>query len=168
MVESQEDRRLLNVDWRNPVDSFDVDNDGSASPLDALVVINYINAGQPGPLPAVYDSTKPYLDVDGDQTASPLDVLSVINHLNAGSGNAARGEGEGDKFYIDVSGDNVLSPLDALLVINRLNSMRSGAGEGEGSSVNSSATDSIFGDESGMDQLLTQLAPDIEDLRKKR
>ena len=86
MVESLEDRRLLNVDWRNPVDSFDVDNDGSASPLDALVVINYINAGQPGSLPAVYDPTKPYLNVDGDKSVSPLDVLSVINHLNANGG----------------------------------------------------------------------------------
>ena len=48
MVESLEDRRLLNVDWRNPVDSIDVDNDGSISPLDALVVINYINAHPEG------------------------------------------------------------------------------------------------------------------------
>ena len=87
MVESLEDRRLLNIDWRNPVDSIDVDNDGSISPLDALVVINYINAGGSGPLPAVHDLSKPYLDVDGDQSVSPLDVLNVINHLNAqGSG----------------------------------------------------------------------------------
>ena len=87
MVESLEDRRLLNVDWRNPVDSIDVDNDGSISPLDALVVINYINASGSGTLPAVHDLSKPYLDVDGDQSVSPLDVLNVINHLNAkGSG----------------------------------------------------------------------------------
>ena len=86
MVESLENRRLLNVDWRNPVDAVDVDNDGSASPLDVLVVINYINAGQPGSLPAVYDPTKPYLNVDGDQSVSPLDVLSVVNHLNANGG----------------------------------------------------------------------------------
>ena len=86
MVESLEDRRLLNVDWRNPVDSFDVDNDGSTSPLDALVVINYINSGQPGSLPAVYDPAKPFVNVDGDKSVSPLDVLSVINYLNANGG----------------------------------------------------------------------------------
>ena len=87
MIESLEDRRLLNVDWRNPVDSIDVDNDGSVSPLDALVVINYINAGGSGRLPAVHDLSKPYLDVDGDQSVSPLDVLNVINYLNVkGSG----------------------------------------------------------------------------------
>ncbi len=88
MVESLEDRRLLNVDWRNPVDSIDVDSDGSVSPLDALVVINHINAGGSGPLPSLHDSTKPFLDVDGDQSVSPLDVLSVINHLNANGGGA--------------------------------------------------------------------------------
>ena len=59
MVESLEDRRLLAVDWRNPVDSVDVDSDGAVSPLDALVVINYINAGQPASLPAVRDATLP-------------------------------------------------------------------------------------------------------------
>ncbi len=96
MVESLEDRRLLNVDWRNPVDSIDVDSDGSISPLDALVIINSINAGGSGPLPAVHDASKPYLDVDGDQSVSPLDVLSVINHINAlGSGSRTIRESAG-------------------------------------------------------------------------
>ncbi len=45
--------------------------------------------------------------------------------------------------------------------------MRVVSGEGEGS-VNSSATDSVFGEASGMDQLLAQLVPDLEDTRKKR
>lgn len=96
MVESLEDRRLLAVDWRNPVDSVDVDSDGAVSPLDALVVINTINAGQPGSLPAERDATKPYFDVDGDQSVTPLDVLSVINHLNAnGSGTRTLNEAAG-------------------------------------------------------------------------
>ena len=106
-------------------------------------------------------------DVNADGFVSPIDALIIINHLNAVSGSAVSGEGEGEKYYIDVNGDNVLSPLDALLVINRLNSMRVASGEGEGS-TNSSATDSVFGEESGMDQLLAQLVPDLEDTRKKR
>ena len=95
MVESLEDRRLLNVDWRNPVDSIDVDDDGTTSPLDALVVINYINASGSGSLATVRDPSKPYLDVDGDQSVSPLDVLSVINHLNTNGGSRSLAESVG-------------------------------------------------------------------------
>jgi len=83
VVESLEDRRLMTVNWRNPVDSIDVDSDGSVSPLDALVVINYINAGEPASLPTVHNPSKPFYDADGDQKVSPLDVLVVVNHLNA-------------------------------------------------------------------------------------
>ena len=103
MVESLEDRRLLNVDWRNPVDAVDVDNDGSNSPLDALVVINTINAGGSGALAAVRDTSKPYYDVDGDQNVSPLDVLSVINHLNANSGGVRSLAESGSQFVQETS-----------------------------------------------------------------
>ena len=41
--ESLEDRRLLAVDWRNPVNSLDVSGDGFISPLDALQPINELN-----------------------------------------------------------------------------------------------------------------------------
>lgn len=96
MVESLEQRRLFNVDWRNPVDSLDVDTDGNVSPLDALIVINYINGVGSGSLASSYDPSKPYYDVDGDQSVSPLDVLSVINHLNAsGSGTRSLVENAG-------------------------------------------------------------------------
>lgn len=108
-------------------------------------------------------------DVNADGFVSPIDALIVINHLNGGAGRAGAGEGEPDKYFIDVNGDNALSPIDALLVINRLNSLRSGSGEGEGEgSDDSSAIDSVFGEESSMDQLLSQLVPDLEDIRKKR
>lgn len=108
-------------------------------------------------------------DVNADGFVSPIDALIVINHLNARPGDSAAGEGEPDRYFIDVNGDNALSPIDALLVINRLNSLRTGAGAGEGEgSSDSSATDSFFGEESNMDQLLSQLVPDLEDIRKKR
>ena len=42
-VEHLEPRQLLNVDWRNPLDGLDVDNDSFISPLDALVIINDLN-----------------------------------------------------------------------------------------------------------------------------
>lgn len=86
----------MNVDWRNPVDSIDVDKDGNPSPLDVLTVINFINSSEDKSLPPSYDSTKPYWDVDGDQIVSPLDALSVINHINAvGSGSRTIRESAG-------------------------------------------------------------------------
>ena len=86
IVEMLEERRMLNVDWRNPVDSLDVDSDGFIAPLDVLVVINYINSGEPKSLPPQRDPTKPFFDTDGDQVVSPLDVLRVINELNSEGG----------------------------------------------------------------------------------
>ena len=34
--EELEDRRVMTVDWRNPLDALDVSGDGVISPLDAL------------------------------------------------------------------------------------------------------------------------------------
>ncbi len=71
--------------WQNPVNRFDVNNDGGVSPVDALLLINYVNAN-PGasntPLPAVKPSGDPFYDVNGDGFATPADVLAVINELN--------------------------------------------------------------------------------------
>ena len=86
IVEMLEDRRMLNVDWRNPVDSLDVDSDGFIAPLDVLVVINYINSAEPKSLPPQRDPAKPFFDTDGDQAVTPLDVLRVINELNSEGG----------------------------------------------------------------------------------
>jgi len=82
-VAQLEPRQLLNVDWRNPVDSLDVDNDSFISPLDVLVIINDLNANGARSLPNVKDPTRPFLDPMGDQNVSPLDVLTIINYLNA-------------------------------------------------------------------------------------
>ncbi len=92
MLESLEDRRLLAVDWRDPVDSLDVNGDGFIVPIDALLLINYLNSNEPKTLPARRDPAKPFVDVNGDQFASPIDVLLVINHLNAGSNTGGNGQ----------------------------------------------------------------------------
>lgn len=98
-VETLEDRRLLNADWRNPVDSIDVDGDGAISPLDALTVINYINAQGTGTLPAIRSTGLLYLDVDGDQGVSALDVLNVVNHINT-NGVGIRSLAESESRFI--------------------------------------------------------------------
>jgi hypothetical protein len=85
------------VSWRNPVDPADVTGDGHTAPLDALVLINYLNAypGQSS-LPSAPVVPPPYYDVDGNGQVTAADVLMVINILNAasqqGSG-ASAGEG---------------------------------------------------------------------------
>ena len=78
--------------YQNPRTRFDVDDDGTVSPLDVLVLINLLNSqapslpvdGLPGP-PA-------YVDVNADNRVDPLDVLDLINHMNS----LSNGEGEGD------------------------------------------------------------------------
>jgi hypothetical protein len=65
-----------------------VDNDGHVSPLDALIVINYLNLNGSRALPVQTGGSggpPPFLDTDGDDHVSPLDVLLIINFLNSTS-----------------------------------------------------------------------------------
>ncbi len=75
---------------QNPLNRVDVNNDGIVSPIDALLIVNYLNAhpgdGAPPPPGA---APPPYLDVSGDNVLAPLDALIVVNWLNQ------RGAGEG-------------------------------------------------------------------------
>ena len=58
---------------------MDTNNDGFVSPSDALLIINYMNAGGA----AVPPAGAPFLDVNGDGFVAPNDALLVINYLNA-------------------------------------------------------------------------------------
>ncbi len=78
---------------QNPLLPTDVDGNGQVAPLDALHVINRINAGG-APLSPVQSGVPPvYFDVNGDNRLSPLDVLNVINYLNTNFGRQGEGEG---------------------------------------------------------------------------
>lgn len=66
---------------QNPVDGLDVNADGWITPLDALVVINHMNAEGMTPVSKL-GPAPPYLDVNGDGHITPVDVLLVINRLN--------------------------------------------------------------------------------------
>lgn len=79
--------------WQNPLNPIDVDDDGEIIPLDALLIINHLNAYGSHALPVPInppDAPPPYLDVDGDDWVAPIDALQVINHLNG----QLDGEGE--------------------------------------------------------------------------
>jgi hypothetical protein len=81
--------------WQNPDNQYDVNDNGAVSPIDVLLIVNYLNdnpGSQTQPLPVPRPSDRPYLDVDGNGYAQPLDALLAINHLNA----LNLGEGEGE------------------------------------------------------------------------
>jgi VCBS repeat-containing protein len=81
---------------QNPTVREDVNGDGIVSPIDPLILINWINA-HPGTSTIPEGLTKPpYLDPTGDNLLTPNDVLIVINKLNEMSARFA-GEGEADE-----------------------------------------------------------------------
>lgn len=71
------------LDWQNPTNAFDVNNDGSVSALDVLMLINYINAHAGSATLPLHPAAPPYYDVNVDLQCTAQDVLLVINHLNA-------------------------------------------------------------------------------------
>jgi hypothetical protein len=89
--------------WHNFATPLNVDGSPEAnpiSPLDAVLVINYLNAHSGGgAVPASAAIGPPFLDVDGDNFVSPIDAVTVINWLNAhpaaasAAGPASEGEG---------------------------------------------------------------------------
>jgi hypothetical protein len=85
--------------WHNYANPRDVNADGVVTPLDALILVNAINAHQDIPtLPVTAHSRPLYYDVtdgpegDGDGHITVLDVLIVVNFLNRHSTGSAEGE----------------------------------------------------------------------------
>ena len=58
-----------------PIDPMDVNRDGQTTPLDALLVVNWLNQPEPGSAPQ-------YLDTNRDGFVTPIDSLIIINELN--------------------------------------------------------------------------------------
>lgn len=78
----------------NLTNPFDVNDDGIVSPIDALILINFINKSG----------------------------CRLVSNASC-NGEGASDDGGSRRFYMDVDGDHFLSPLDVLLVINELNKM---------------------------------------------
>jgi hypothetical protein len=66
---------------RNLVTPTDVNNDRATTALDALIVINALNAP-----PAAQSLVDFFMDVNGDTFLTPLDALMIINQLNKNGG----------------------------------------------------------------------------------
>jgi VCBS repeat-containing protein len=96
--------------WQNPINRFDVNNDGAVSPIDVLVLVNDLNArdARPLPIPPIPPFVPPpFLDVNGDRSVTPQDALAVINHLNSGGS-----EGEGEPSWDAAQDSLVVDPLE--------------------------------------------------------
>jgi murein DD-endopeptidase MepM/ murein hydrolase activator NlpD len=78
--------------WHNSRNPNDVNFDTVVSPLDALIVISFINSSRRGVLPDVNPGNlpPPYVDVNRDGQVTPVDALLVISQLNK------QGKGEGE------------------------------------------------------------------------
>ena len=74
-------RMFVTASWQNQSLNVDVNGDGFVSPLDALLVINYLNSSGAGMVPNASPSNG-MLDVTGDKYITAVDALAVINHLN--------------------------------------------------------------------------------------
>ncbi len=75
--------------WYNIAMPLDVNANGSITPIDVLLVINYINKG----LRQVTSAPPPpYLDVNSDNLVTPADALLIINYLNSHGGGSGEGE----------------------------------------------------------------------------
>ena len=75
---------------------LDINGDDSITPLDALILINALNAGELTPV-----------DPTGDAETTPRDALMVINHLNRQSA-----EAEADSVAADVLASPVTETTD--------------------------------------------------------
>lgn len=72
--------------WHNYKNALDVNNDGSVSPIDALLLITLINgSGGTGEIlfPTVPIKPTYYYDVIPDNKIAPQDLLMVVNYINS-------------------------------------------------------------------------------------
>lgn len=81
--------------FHNLASGFNVDNDAGniIAPVDALIVINYLNVHTDAEgeiAPGDDPTTTGFIDVNDDGMCTPIDALMVINYINAHPG----GEGE--------------------------------------------------------------------------
>jgi hypothetical protein len=99
--------------WHNAALPWDVDGSGDVTPLDALLLINFLNSLSIRPSQPL-DPPR-YYDVNADGQCSPLDVLLVINYLNGNPPLDSEAEGEAFQF------DQETFFLDAISAVEQSN-----------------------------------------------
>ncbi|MFV2066137.1 MAG: Ig-like domain-containing protein [Pirellulales bacterium] len=106
--------------WHNRPFPQDTNNDGSVSPVDALIIINElnINGARALPIPPVEPFVPPpFYDVNDDGFLTPVDAVIVINFLNeeAGEGEFSAGGPVLGTDDPDLLGLDILLVSDAVL-----------------------------------------------------
>ncbi|HEX5102711.1 MAG TPA: dockerin type I domain-containing protein, partial [Pirellulaceae bacterium] len=84
--------------WHNFASNLNVnaDPDGVISPVDALMVINWLNSHSTAQLPGqATPQIHGFVDVNNDSLCTPIDALLVINWLNSEQNVPPPAEGEG-------------------------------------------------------------------------
>jgi|GEM_PF-1703549 len=80
--------------FHNPDNPYDVNSDGSVTPLDALLILNALSRnGGGGPI-STFSPPGRYWDVNGDGLITPLDALLIINYINYQNRNPGLSEPE--------------------------------------------------------------------------
>lgn len=82
------------IGLNNSRDVFDVNDSGTVEPLDALLIVNFLNRF--GVSSTIEDEVRAldlFLDVSNDELVNPIDALIVINRLNRAA-ESPSGEGE--------------------------------------------------------------------------
>ena len=99
--------------FQNPFLAQDVNNDGSVTPIDALIIINRMSrsAGGGEGESGSQLSSPFYTDVNGDRQTSAIDALQVINYL-ARSINSREGESVSSPIVAPLAQSAVSNPLD--------------------------------------------------------
>jgi hypothetical protein len=124
-------------EFTNSANRLDVNADGAVSPIDALIVVNYLNANGSGPVGAAAAVRGA---AEGEQTQRP-------------------------HYFVDPTGDGYVSPLDALLVINYLNSAALGAQAAAEGEMSASAL-SGEGESAGALPRAGMAAPQLQTVRE--
>jgi len=96
---------------QNPIQHLDVDADGFVSPIDVLLIINFLNFNGSSVSVVGLPDPPPYRDVNGNNFIDPLDVLEVINFINNRSNGGISGEGEGSSVTEGMVQANLAAPL---------------------------------------------------------
>ncbi|WP_197452398.1 phosphatase PAP2 family protein [Rosistilla carotiformis] len=74
-----EPRLCMDSAWQNPVLPLDVNDSGTVTNTDVVVLLNRINSGIENQLPLARPADAFYLDTNGDMQITPIDALRILN-----------------------------------------------------------------------------------------
>ncbi len=86
--------RFMGSAWQNTTNPLDIDGDGIVAPIDALIIINRLNAFIDPQLTAERPDGEMFYDVNADINVTALDALIIINYLNSNTYTQSLSNGE--------------------------------------------------------------------------